>query len=165
MLVLGCYTITDSGLLAQKEIPHMNETKIYPSFKPLIPLYLFGGLLFVAVVAYLIRENSNNWWLLALPVLVDLYAVLQHLMLRSTSLTIEGDLLKYQSGIASKVQRTVVIQKLQDVRVDQSVWQRMLGVGSITLETAGESSRLTMDAIDNPGAIAEVLHQKMQKRV
>ncbi len=142
----------------------MNETKIYPSFKPLLPLYMFGGLLFAAVIAYLVREDFKNWWLLAIPVVVDLYAVLQHLVLRSTSLTIDGDLIKYESGIASKVQRTVVIQKLQDVRVDQTAWQRVLGVGSITLETAGESSRLTMDAIDNPGAIAEVLHQKMQKR-
>ena len=142
----------------------MNETKIYPSFKPLIPLYLLSGVLFAAVIVYLVRENSNNWWLLVIPVLVDLYAVGQHLMLRTTSLSIEGDFIKYQSGFVSKVQRTMVIEKLQDVRVDQSIWQRILGVGSITLETAGESSRLTMGAIDNPGAIAEILHQKMQKR-
>lgn len=142
----------------------MSVTTIYPSFKPLIPLYLLGGIMFAAVIFYLVTIDSSQIWLLGFPVAVDLYALVRHMLLRSTSLAIEGELIKYQSGWISKLQRTMVIEKLQDVRVDQTVWQRILGVGGITLETAGESSRLTMEAIDNPTAVAGLLHQKMQKR-
>ena len=47
------------------------------------------------------------------------------------------------------------IKKVQDVRVDQSLGQRILGVGDISIETAGESSRLTMVSIDRPQAVAD----------
>jgi PH (Pleckstrin Homology) domain-containing protein len=39
--------------------------------------------------------------------------------------------------------------------VDQSLGQRMLGVGDISIETSGESSRLEMDNLDRPQMIAE----------
>ena len=37
-----------------------------------------------------------------------------------------------------------------------------MGIGSLSLETAGETSRLTIEGIDNPGQIAAMLHDKMQ---
>ena len=140
----------------------MADTIIYPSFKPLIPLYLLGAILFVLVAFYVASTGSPHWWLILLPLLIDLWAVAKHMALRTTRLIIEGDLIKYESGIAAKQQRTIVIQKLQDVRVDQSVLERMMGIGSLSLETAGETSRLTIEGIDNPGQIAAMLHDKMQ---
>lgn len=140
----------------------MSDITIHPSLKPILPYYLLSAMLFAAVVTWILHTNSPYWWLLILPILVALWAVAKHLALRTTRLVIEGDLIKYESGLASKQQRTIVIQKLQDVRVDQSVIERMLGIGSLSLETAGETSRLTIDGIDNPGRIAEMLHEKMQ---
>jgi uncharacterized membrane protein YdbT with pleckstrin-like domain len=46
---------------------------------------------------------------------------------------------------------------VQDVRVDQSLGQRMLGVGDISIETSGETSRLTMENIDRPQTVADEL--------
>ena len=142
----------------------MNDTTIHPSIKPLIPYYLFSGLLFIGFIRYLTATQDPNWYPVMVPVFAALWAVSKHLVLRTTKLVIEGDLIKYESGIASKQQRTIVIQKLQDVRVDQTVVERILGIGSLTLETAGETSRLTIDGIDNPREIAAMLHEKMQRR-
>ena len=140
----------------------MANTTIYPSLKPLIPIYLLGAILFVIMLDYIASSHSPHWWIVLLPLLIDVWAVAKHLALRTTKLIIEGDLIKYESGFASKQQRTIVIQKLQDVRVDQSMLERMMGIGSLSLETAGETSRLTINAIDNPGQIAAMLHDKMQ---
>jgi len=41
--------------------------------------------------------------------------------------------------------------------VDQSMTQRMFGVGNISIETAGEASRLTLEDIDDPQTVAEQL--------
>lgn len=140
----------------------MNDITVHPSIKPILPHYLLSVVLFMIVVGWLSYSGLPYWWLVILPFLVALWAVAKHITLRTTRLVIEGDLIKYESGFASKQQRTIVIQKLQDVRVDQSVMERMFGIGSLTLETAGESSRLTIEGIDNPGRIAEMLHEKMQ---
>ena len=142
----------------------MAEITIHPSFKPLLPLYLLGAFLFVVTAVYITYTGSPYWWLLGIPLLIDVWAVSKHLLLRSTKLVISGDLIKYESGLAAKQQRTIVIQKLQDVRVDQSVVERILGIGTLSLETAGETSRLTIEGIDNPGQIAAMLHDKMQHK-
>jgi uncharacterized membrane protein YdbT with pleckstrin-like domain len=47
------------------------------------------------------------------------------------------------------------LPKVQDARVDQSVMQRMFGVGDLAIETAGEASRLTLRNVDQPQRVAE----------
>jgi uncharacterized membrane protein YdbT with pleckstrin-like domain len=58
-------------------------------------------------------------------------------------------------GLLSKTTRNIQLSKVQDVRVDQSLGQRMLGVGNISIETSGETSRLTVANIDSPHAVAD----------
>jgi uncharacterized membrane protein YdbT with pleckstrin-like domain len=41
------------------------------------------------------------------------------------------------------------------VRVIQSFWQRLFGVGDISIETAGENSRLVVGNLDQPRELAE----------
>ena len=50
--------------------------------------------------------------------------------------------------------RSNQLSKIQDVRGDQSLGQRMLSVGDIAIETSGEASRLEMDSIERPQSIA-----------
>jgi uncharacterized membrane protein YdbT with pleckstrin-like domain len=57
--------------------------------------------------------------------------------------------------MASRSTRTMEIHKVQDVRVDQSLTQRLLGTGNISIETAGETSRLTLVNIDRPQYVAD----------
>jgi hypothetical protein len=47
------------------------------------------------------------------------------------------------------------LAKIQDVRVDQTVGQRILNLGNLTLETAGETGSLTMPNIDSPRQVAD----------
>jgi hypothetical protein len=44
---------------------------------------------------------------------------------------------------------------VQDVTVRQSVAQRIYGIGDLTIETAGETSRLTFPNIDSPQQVAD----------
>jgi uncharacterized membrane protein YdbT with pleckstrin-like domain len=45
--------------------------------------------------------------------------------------------------------------KVQDVRFDQSFGQRIINTGDLSLETAGETSRIVMPSIDRPKEVAE----------
>ena len=55
----------------------------------------------------------------------------------------------------SKSTRLIQLPKVQDVRVLQSMGQRMLSVGDISIETAGENSRLVVENLDSPQQLAE----------
>jgi membrane protein YdbS with pleckstrin-like domain len=74
---------------------------------------------------------------------------------QTVKLTIAGDKLRYETGLASKSMRIIQLPKVQDVRVIQSFWQRMFGVGDVSIETAGENSRLVVENLDRPRQLAE----------
>ena len=95
------------------------------------------------------------WALLGLPALAMFYLVSRHIQRRLVKLTILNDRLRYEAGFLSKTTRTMELSKIQDVRVDQSVGQRMLNIGNLSLETAGESSRIIMPAVDRPHEAAD----------
>jgi uncharacterized membrane protein YdbT with pleckstrin-like domain len=62
----------------------------------------------------------------------------------------------------SKTVRTIQLTKVQDVRVDQSLWQRIFRLGDISIETAGETSRLTITNVDQPREVADEISEAAQ---
>ncbi len=79
----------------------------------------------------------------------------RHLQRQTVKLTLAGDKLRFETGLASKSMRIIQLPKVQDVRVLQSFSQRIFGVGDISIETAGESSRLVVENLDRPRELAE----------
>jgi len=77
-------------------------------------------------------------------------------------MTILDDRLQYETGFFSKTTRTILISRVQDLTVHQRLGQRMFGVGDLSIETAGETSRLTIPGIDRPQEIADHVNQLSQ---
>jgi uncharacterized membrane protein YdbT with pleckstrin-like domain len=131
---------------------------VRPSLRLVRPLY-YAGFILLAIDAGLINNRGDNAWygLLVVPVGVLLLTIRLHLKQHFEVLTIGGGRLRYETGMLSKSTRTMDIAKIQDVRVDQSLIQRMLGTGSISIETAGETGGLTMANIDQPQTVADYI--------
>ncbi|MGD0013645.1 MAG: PH domain-containing protein [Bryobacteraceae bacterium] len=109
----------------------------------------------LAVGVYVNSFSDQPAWLLVLPALLFLIPIRAHLRQHFTKITIGGDKLRYEVGILSKTTRMDQISKIQDVRVDQTVSQRMMHIGDLSMETAGETSRLAIPNIDDPQQVAE----------
>ncbi len=118
-----------------------------------------------AVTVALVALASMVWYqkqarreylyvIVALAALGLFVTVKRHIRLQFTSLTFDGHGLKFQDGVVSKSTRMLNMSKIQDVRVDQGVSDRLLGIGTITFETAGEAGRLVMENVDQPQEIA-----------
>jgi membrane protein YdbS with pleckstrin-like domain len=90
-----------------------------------------------------------------LPAALLLLTGVRHLRRRTTCLDVQGDRLRYEAGLFSKTSRIMELAKVQDVRFDQSFGQRIINTGDLSLETAGESSRIVMPSIDRPKEVAE----------
>ena len=97
------------------------------------------------------------WAAMLAPIALLLLTAVRHLRRRTTSLDVQGDRLRYESGLFSKTSRIMEMAKVQDVRFDQTLAQRMINTGDLALETAGESSRIVMQSIDRPREVAEKL--------
>jgi len=101
-------------------------------------------------------------WLMILPLLLLVWPLLRAAERRFTRVTVAGDRLRYETGFLSKSTRTIQLSKVQDVRVDQGLAQRMFHVGNLSIETAGETSRLTIDNVDAPQELADELLNRAQ---
>jgi membrane protein YdbS with pleckstrin-like domain len=113
----------------------------------------------VAIAAYWImaapQPSIPVWAPMLIPAVLAVFVAIRHVRRRMTSISVAGDKLRYESGLFAKSTRTVELMKIQDVRVDQTLGQRIFGVGDISLETAGGSSRIVMTSIDGPQAAAD----------
>jgi membrane protein YdbS with pleckstrin-like domain len=138
----------------------MPELTIRPTAKFLKAGTILTALVFLAIeIAYFAywRDNENLRLLPLIVPLIFLWPLTRWLRLRSIRAYITGDRLRYETGMAARTTRTIQLSKLQDVRVDQGLWQRIFDIGDISLETSGETSRLTIFNIDRPQAVADEL--------
>ncbi len=83
---------------------------------------------------------------------------------RFTKLIVEGDKLRFETGLMTKTTRTLQLGKIQDVTVTQSLIQRLVGTGDLSIETAGESGRLTIHELDQPQAVADQIMDWSRER-
>lgn len=136
----------------------MSEIVIRPSSKLTGLSFGIAGVVAVAILAYGLRASHpfSYWYVLfGIPGGIILWAFAKQAGRAFTKITISGDKLKYESGVAAKSTRNIPMSKVQDVRVDRSVMQQVMGIGNLSIETAGESSRITIEGIDDPQVVAE----------
>lgn len=120
--------------------------------------YVIAVVLAAAILyaGYRTKPESKVWLVaLAVPAIIMLLAVSNHMRINTTTLEFAGDRLKFQSGVLSKTSRSVPLAKVQDVTVSQSLGQRILGLGDLTIETAGEAGRMQIKEIGSPKVVSE----------
>ena len=143
----------------------MSDLTIRPTAKFIIARFVATGIIFLALeILYFTswQDNENMHLLPFIAPVIFIPAFTRLIRRQLTTMTLAGDRLRYQTGFLAKTTRTVQITKLQDVRVDQRPMQRMFGVGDISIETAGETSRLTIPDVDRPQAVADEILTRSQ---
>ena len=134
--------------------------QLRPSVKLVLAAYAFCGLIEGLIAAYwLVSDPRPNWalFLLLIPLAGQIMAAKRHAERLSTVLNVADGRIKFETGMFSRSTRAMELAKVQDVRVDQTPLQRLLNIGDLSLETAGESGRLVMGSVDAPHAAAEEL--------
>lgn len=135
-----------------------------PSTKITRAVYILTAIvILVAVWAFLQYLPDQSPWLLAIPALLLLIPIRMHLRQLAVKLVVDAEHLVYEVGILSKQTRTLNILKVQDVTVVQSIPQRMLGLGDLRVETAGQGSAIVAENFDDPKGIAALILKTAHK--
>jgi len=141
----------------------IGPVSITPSAKLLKPFYWAAAIIAGLIFFYSNNHGANLYWLLVLPAILVVWTLARQLRLRYTKLIIAGDKLKYETGMMSRSVRAMDLAKVQDVVVDQTFMDRILSLGTISIQTAGETSRLTMSGVENPQQVAEFILASARK--
>ena len=134
--------------------------------------YLKAGAALATVIFLALEVMCLTSWIYAtgtslimvLPLLILVWPAVRAMRRRFTKTTISGDRLRYETGVTSKSTRNIQLSKLQDVRVDQRLIQRLFNVGDLSIETAGETSRLTISNVDSPQELADEIMNRAQPK-
>ncbi|MBE0657867.1 MAG: PH domain-containing protein [Bryobacteraceae bacterium] len=103
---------------------------------------------------WLFREHVA-WWVVvvgAFPFLAPVLAWIDH---RRTCLTVSGRILSYHQGFIATSTERIDLSKVQNVKVERTLVDRIWGVGTLVIETASESGRLVMQYVDSPTKVAD----------
>lgn len=143
----------------------MPDVTIRPTAKFLKAGAVLAGVVFLAleVAYYLWLRDQATPLLMVLPLAVFIWPASRAARRQLTKATISGDRLRYETGLASKSTRTIQLSKVQDVRVDQRLAQRIFNVGDLSIETAGEASRLVIPNVDDAQALADEILNRSNK--
>ena len=136
----------------------MENCILRPSLKTVWAAY-FLALMVLAAADWAIytRAPDAPRWVMALPLAALIPPLKMHLTRRLLTLRFHDDHLTIESGFLSRVRRTIDTAKIQDVTVKQTLGQRLLGTGDISLESAGEHSAVYIANLDRPRVIADAI--------
>jgi uncharacterized membrane protein YdbT with pleckstrin-like domain len=134
----------------------MEDRTLRPSMKTVWAAYTVAIVIVLAGIwAYFKYEPDWPAWAPAILLVVLLPPIRMHLRRRLITLRLHDDHLTLETGFLSRTRRTVDLAKIQDVTVRQTLGQRLLGVGDLMLESAGESGAMGIANLDSPRQIAD----------
>jgi len=122
---------------------------------------------FVFILAYLkgnqyfSPENLRVVFVVIVAVFVYLLAVVIYRRY-SWAYTINGETIESREGLIARKVKSIRIQDLRNINVNQSLWQRIMGVGDVEFSSAGGSGiEVSFRGVSDPLQV-KALAQRMQ---
>lgn len=83
-----------------------------------------------------------------------------HLRNKSSKLSVyENDIL-YEKGLLSKERSEISISSVRTIKVKQSFFNRLFGVGSVEIYTAGDNPEIKASGLPDPNRIRELIKKR-----
>jgi len=130
----------------------------HPSWRAVLQFYVIGIAL-VAVAAAIGALVSGAAIAVLAGVVVLALVVLVGLVKRmSTRYVITTERLHIRRGLLSKATQETRIQRVQNVNTEQSLFARLMRVGTVDFDTAGsDDSEFRYVGVGNPGAVVRAV--------
>jgi uncharacterized membrane protein YdbT with pleckstrin-like domain len=125
---------------------------------------LVGVVVIAALVVVLVlTANSLPLWvggvMLGVFVLDIAYVLAHYITWRATLLVITNDRVIYRTGVVTRRGREIPLNRIQDVSFSQSLFERMVGAGSLTVESAGEHGQEPFPDIAHPEKVQSTINR------
>ena len=97
--------------------------------------------------------------LLGIVGLVLLFAVAKVISWRSTSLVLTNMRVVYRTGVLRRLGREIPLGRVQNVTYTQSIFERLVGAGSLTIESAGTGGQEPFPDIARPAVVQSMINR------
>ena len=90
--------------------------------------------------------------------------VYRHILRKREVYTLTNHKLEMRYGIIAKIVRNIPLRNIQDVTVTASVWQRLMNLGDIEIDSAAEVGKIILDDIHHPERYANQILAELRRR-
>jgi uncharacterized membrane protein YdbT with pleckstrin-like domain len=129
-----------------------------PSWRAIIGFYITATLVAAAIAAIVGLIGSTGGGVAVFVVLFLVIVLIGWIRRIGTRYAITNERLTIQRGILSRHRQETRLTRVQNVNTDQTVIQRMLGVGVVDFDTAGTDapdSEFAFWGVADPGGVAK----------
>lgn len=90
--------------------------------------------------------------------------IYKHILRRREVFTLTNHKLEMRYGLISLTVRNIPLRNIQDVTVMATAFQRLLGIGSIVIDSASESGKIWLAQVPHPDRYANMILAEMRRR-
>tara|TARA_B110000003_G_scaffold2258_1_gene2385 strand:- start:380 stop:823 length:444 start_codon:yes stop_codon:yes gene_type:complete len=140
-----------------------SENPKMPRNRPFI--FIFNVILNIVgfVSAFRFEEQALQITGLVVWIATIVFFLIWFIHTKSTKLSITNTDILLEKGLLSKERREVAIEKVRTVNIKQTFLNRILGVGEISIFTAGDLPEIVVPGMPDPNKTREIIKQKQNK--
>jgi uncharacterized membrane protein YdbT with pleckstrin-like domain len=129
-------------------------------------LLIVGGASFGAALVDSDSDNAGLYRLLvvgAAVLLLIAFVLVPLLRWRTTHYVITTHRLLFREGILARKGRDIGLARITDVSYSQSVWERVIQSGTITIESAGDSGATVLKQIPDSDGVQQLINHMIEE--
>lgn len=105
-----------------------------------------------------------GWASLLLIVGSAIWLVRQYVVWSTTNFVVTSDRVIYRSGVFAKSGIEIPLERVNNVLFSQSIFERMLGLGDLMIESGGETGQQRFSDIKNPDQVQRLVHAQIDAK-
>jgi len=149
--------LADDETIALETHPHW-KTLVLPVFELLAVLGLVGFL--VAVVGDRVAQYLSVGTGF---ILVVVFFVVPFLRWRTTLFVVTNKRVVVRTGVLSRTGRDIPLTRVNDVTFTHNLLERILGCGTLVVESAGERGQVQMNEVPHVEQVQRTLYELVEK--
>jgi uncharacterized membrane protein YdbT with pleckstrin-like domain len=162
----GCVAYPDKLLAEDEEVVRHLHPHWITVFWPVVWfLVIVGGASFGAAVVPTGRQQGLlRMLVLAVAVVLILFVVVGPLLRwRTTHYVITTHRLLFRAGVLARRGRDIGLSRITDVSYRQTLWERLVNSGTLTIESAGEGGATVLERIPDSEGVQQLLNHMIEE--
>lgn len=127
---------------------------------------LLGSILFGILSLSLLDgdlQRAVNWLALGAIVVSLVWTGIRYMSWINTYFVITSDRIIFRTGVVSKSSIDIPLESVNNVLSNQSVLERLLGLGDILIESAGETGQQRFTDVKKPEQVKNIIHTQREE--
>nr|MBA3654594.1 PH domain-containing protein [Actinomycetota bacterium] len=115
------------------------------------------------VVGPKVDNDAMRLALLALMAVTALWWIVRYIQWTTTNFVVTTDRLVLRAGVLGKRGREIPLDRINDIAFNQSLFERLIGAGDLTIESAGERGQEQFTDIAKPARVQNVIYAEIER--